>query len=293
MKPDGTRPDDDALSAWLDGELEPAERASVSAWLSDHPEDAARVRLWQADRDALRARLAGALNEPLRTEWVDRLRSPAALAGTRAANAAQWQRAAWAAGLVLASGLGGAWLNRHWPADGGTGPLVAQAPSTPPAAWLQRAAAAHAVYVPEQRHPVEVSVREGNAEAQKAQEQHLARWLTKRLDLPVRLFDLRAQGFELVGGRLLPDAPGPGAQLMYQDGTGQRVTVYLRRPESRTPASFRFEQVEGLGLFYWVEGTAGYALVGALPRERLLTLAESLYAQGAAEAGPPGDGVPH
>ncbi|MBC7975048.1 MAG: hypothetical protein H7138_08690 [Myxococcales bacterium] len=54
------------------------------------------------------------------------------------------------------------------------------------------------------RHPVEV----------KAQEEHLSRWLTRRLNVPVKLFDLWAQGFELVGGRLLPDAEGPSAQLM-------------------------------------------------------------------------------
>jgi len=48
------------------------------------------------------------------------------------------------------------------------------------------------------RHAVEV----------RAQEEHLARWLTRRIDLPVKLFDLREQGFELIGGRLLPDGDG-------------------------------------------------------------------------------------
>jgi hypothetical protein len=108
---------------------------------------------------------------------------------------------------------------------------------------VQRAAAAHAVYVPEPRHAVEV----------KAQEEHLARWLTRRIDVPVKLFDLRAQGFDLVGGRLLPDGSGKGAQLMYQDAQGLRVTVYLRKPELGTPAAFRYEKQGDLGLFYWVE----------------------------------------
>ena len=142
--------------------------------------------------------------------------------------------------------------------------------------WVQRAAVAHSVYVPEVRHPVEV----------KAQEEHLARWLTKRLEMPVKLFDLRAQGFELVGGRLLPDAKGPGAQLMYQaigeapaGQTPLRVTVYLRKPDDGTPAAFRYEQRGATGLFYWVEGATGYALVGPLPRERLLALAEAIAHQ--------------
>ena len=83
----------------------------------------------------------------------------------------------------------------------------------------------------------------------------------------------------LVGGRLLPDIKGPSAQLMYEDASGQRVTVYLRKPESSTPAAFRYDQQGDLGLFYWVDGTVGYALAGKLPRERLLALAQAIYAQ--------------
>ena len=57
---------DEQLSAWLDGELEPAEqRAAVDAWLREHPAEAARVRQWAADRDALRERLAPLLDEPV------------------------------------------------------------------------------------------------------------------------------------------------------------------------------------------------------------------------------------
>jgi anti-sigma factor RsiW len=110
--------------------------------------------------------------------------------------------------------------------------------------WTQRAAVAHAVYAPEVRHPVEVSVREGDAAQQREQEAHLSRWLTRRLTVPVKLFDLRDQGFELVGGRLLPDAAGPSAQLMYQDTMGMRVTVYLRKAgehDARLPSATNAE----------------------------------------------------
>jgi hypothetical protein len=41
----------------------------------------------------------------------------------------------------------------------------------------------------------------------------------------------------------------------------------------------RFERQGELCLCYWVESGAGYALVGALPRERLLALAEATYRQ--------------
>jgi anti-sigma factor RsiW len=273
-------PDDSVLHAWLDGELPHDRRAEVDAWLHDHPEEAARVRLWAADRDALRARLDGVLDEPVPDALVQVVWSRPS---RRWAWTEGWQR--WAAGLaVFALGgvLGAALM---WRAQGETTSLASMAEP----AWVKRAAVAHAVYVPEVRHPVEV----------KAQEEHLSRWLTKRLDVPVKLFDLRAQGFELVGGRLLPDASGPSAQLMYQavaapgtpavqdaDAKPMRVTVYLRKPDNNTPAAFRFEQQGALGMFYWVEGQSehgsacGYALVGELPREKLLALAEAIYQQG-------------
>ena len=46
-----------------------------------------------------------------------------------------------------------------------------------------------------------------------------------------------------------------------------------------TPASFRYERQGDLSMFYWVEGTTGYAIVGGLPREQLLALAEAIYKQ--------------
>jgi anti-sigma factor RsiW len=64
METNEHRPIDDVmLSAWLDQELDPAERARVDDWLREHPADAERVRRWGADRDALGARLGSVLAE--------------------------------------------------------------------------------------------------------------------------------------------------------------------------------------------------------------------------------------
>lgn len=328
-------PDHHTLHAWLDGELSPERRAEVEAWLHAHPEEEARVRLWAADADAIRAQLQDALDEPVPERLLQtvmrRGTAPAAHAaaevaapapavappGSRpaasvftsapalpAANDASrptgWRWAAAFAVFALGGAVGAALVWRLQPAPSA---VIAAAPAG--GAWTQRAVVAHSVYVPEVRHPVEVDVVGKTPEESRAQEQHLSRWLTKRLDVPVKLFDLHAQGFELVGGRLLPDASGPSAQLMYQaitpvsaDGVvaasagaaaapkPARVTVYLRKPDSSTPAAFRFEQQGELGMFYWVEGQSaqggptGYALVGALPRARLLALAEAIYQQG-------------
>ena len=267
------------LSAWVDDELDPAQRRRVAAWLATHPEDQARVLAWAADRAAL-----AALFDPVRAEAlppglaavVERPAGSTTASAAAALASAPWARAAAAAGLVLAGALlggGGVW---HWQQQR-TAAQMAQlrlqlAPGSAQG-WVQRAAFAHSVYVAEPRHAVEV----------KAQEEHLSRWLTRRIEIPVKLFDLRAQGFELVGGRLLPDGPGKSAQLMYQDaptdGPPRRVTVYLRKPEAGVDTAFRFEQQGRVGLFYWVEEGAGYALVGELPRQTLLALAQAFHQQ--------------
>ena len=269
-------PDDTLLCAWIDGELPPERRAEVEAWLREHPDDAARVRAWSADARSLRSALDPVLDEAVPTALTQTVwrKAPVVLPDFA------WRR--WAAALALFVLGGAVGAGAMWRVQGSASTHTVLASS---GGWVQRAAVAHSVYVPEVRHPVEV----------KAQEEHLSRWLTRRLAVPVKLFDLREQGFELVGGRLLPDAAGPSAQLMYQAITPpgaasaavkpERVTVYLRKPDDATPAAFRYEQQGELGLFYWVEGKSansgptGYALVGALPRDKLLALAEAIYRQ--------------
>lgn len=266
-----SRPDDFSdtdLSAWLDGELDDERRAQIDAWLREQPEMAARARLWAADRDALRARLGPVLDEAVPPALMHKVWQLHARP--------DWPQAAVAAGVLVAGALLGAGGMWQWQSQR-SARLVAAAQSAnaagTPAGWVQRAALAHSVYVPEPRHAVEV----------KAQEEHLARWLTRRIDIPVKLFDLRDEGFELVGGRLLPDATGKSAQLMYEsldpNAPKQRVTVYLRKPDSGAPTAFSYRQQGELGQFYWVEAGAGYALVGALPKERLLALAQAIYRQ--------------
>ena len=143
------------------------------------------------------------------------VRRDAARAGAGAARAG---RVAGAAALARRARGRPAWRCSCWAAPPGPGCWPAWSAPQPAlqagsGEWLQRAAVAHAVYVPEKRHPVEVSVAQN-------QDGHLARWLTKRLDVPVKLFDLNPQGFDLVGGRLLPDERGPSAQLMYENAAG-------------------------------------------------------------------------
>lgn len=288
-------PDELALHAWLDGELPPAQHEAVTHWLDEHPEEAARVRLWAADRDALRVRLDPLLHEPLPQALQQAVwRTDGVAGGVSGGGTGRPQRAGWLGWRLAAGFVAGVAVAVAAQQLRGAGVFSSAGESADVAsmAWPHAAAVAHAVYVPEVRHPVEVSTRsDSGADAQ--QEAHLAAWLTKRLGRPVQLFDFQAQGFALVGGRLLPGGTGPGAQLMYEDSSRQRITVYLQaaprgaqaapKDPAGAPVQFRYEQQGELGLFYWVEGepgqATGYALVGALPKDRLLALARHLDGQ--------------
>ena len=134
-----------------------------------------------------------------------------------------------------------------------------------------RAARAHAVYVSEVRHPVEVDA---------SQEQHLVQWLSKRLGTKLRVPVLADEGFSLLGGRLLPGPEGAVAQFMFQDQTGVRLTLYVTRPaKADTPTAFRFAQDGKVSVFYWIDRECGYAISGDIDRNRLGRVANAVYRQ--------------
>ncbi|EWM41559.1 putative transmembrane regulator PrtR [Bordetella holmesii 41130] len=145
--------------------------------------------------------------------------------------------------------------------------------------FAQRAAVAHAVFAADMRRPVEVGAD---------QEQAMVTWLTRRLGAQVHAPLLAQAGYELVGGRVLPGGRGAVAQLMYSSQAGQRLTLYVTHEARGETAAFRYMQDGPVRVFYWVEGSLGYALSGAVSREELQRLAHEVYRQlapGPAEAG--------
>ena len=134
-----------------------------------------------------------------------------------------------------------------------------------------RAARAHLVYSPEVRHPVEVAANEKD---------HLVKWLSKRLDRPLKVPTLSGEGFELLGGRLLPGNDGPAAQFMYQDASGKRLTLYVARPHRGDKlTAFRFAQEGGVQVFYWIDDDCSYAISGEIDKSQLSRIATVIYKQ--------------
>jgi anti-sigma factor RsiW len=153
-------------------------------------------------------------------------------------------------------------------------PMLRPSPPSPAAMVMPlpaRAARAHLVYSPEVRHPVEVEAKEHD---------HLVKWLSKRLGMQLRVPVLATEGFELLGGRLLPGPDGAVAQFMYQDATGKRLTLYVTKPnQNDTTTAFRFAQEGPVAVFYWIDRDCGYALSGEIEKPLLARVASSVYRQ--------------
>jgi anti-sigma factor RsiW len=226
--------DDDLLQAFVDGALNPAERAAVEAALAGDPQASERVlRLVEH-----------------RPPWIGYARAASVLA----------------VGIAIGLALPYGWQRSAAPAS------VASAPGLVPAGGLPaRAARAHLVYAVEVRHPVEVDA---------SQQDHLVAWLSKRLGTPLKVPVLAPEGFDLLGGRLLPGPDGPVAQFMYQDASGKRLTLYVSaRAKSEGQTAFRFAQEGEVSVFYWIDGKWGYALSGEIDKPALSRISTIVYRQ--------------
>ncbi|MEK9660758.1 MAG: anti-sigma factor [Alphaproteobacteria bacterium] len=137
-------------------------------------------------------------------------------------------------------------------------------------AFAEAGLSAHRMYSAEVRHAVEVSVGEAD---------HLTRWLSKRLAAPLRIPELEAQGYTLMGGRLLPAGGLPAAHFLYEKKDGERLTLYLQPNDQGEATSFRFAEENGTSAVFWREGKLAYAVIGKGDRGTMLGIASAVYAQ--------------
>jgi anti-sigma factor RsiW len=262
----GERPiGEDDLQAFIDGRLETSHLEKVKAYLTSNPALAEQVEREIGQRDALRARLAFKAQEPiparLRAEnIIAAQRRPAFSRMGRVAAALTWL----ALGGVLGAAGGTWWVGRtSQPAE--------------QRAAADNAIAAYRLYVGERLHPVEVP---GDQEA------HLVQWLSRRVGKPLAAPDLTAQGYRLIGGRLLPSGSEAAALFMYENAGGNRLTLYARSSTAEAETAFRFEAQDGVSAFSWIDNGLSYVVSAKADRAQLLPIAEAIYHQFETTSGP-------
>jgi anti-sigma factor RsiW len=257
-----TRPlDDEELLAWRHGPLTDAERARLAARLNGDKSAAATLAEWDRQDAALAALYAPVAAEPLPARLREMLGEATAEDAAAARRPPAWPPLMRIAAALVLLGLGAA---------GGWGVARIQ-PTASEVPWQALAAIrAHQTFAVEVAHPVEVGAD---------QSEHLTRWLSKRLGHTISAPDFAQYGFVLMGGRILPADAGTAAVFMYENATGQRITLYAAPGDAGQDTAFRFVENGTTQGFWWVDGALRYAVVGDVPREVLRGIATLAWQQ--------------
>jgi len=263
---------DDEINALVDHQVSPPQLAALQERLQLDSVAQATLAQWQGQRKALTGLHQRILHESTPASLMSAVQKPAA---NHQDLHPGWRWGGMAASVMLAFGVG--WLsNNILRGEGLTPAPLTSAKARSTQDFVRQASFAHGVYAPEVRHPVEV---------QAAEQAHLVQWLSKRVGKPLKVPNLGALGYDLVGGRLLPGEAGARAQFMFQNSAGTRITLYLGALEKTNAGtdtrdtSFKFSSDGPVPSFYWVDQGFGYALAGPVPRETLMKLAEAVYQQ--------------
>jgi anti-sigma factor RsiW len=277
--------DEDDFQAFVDGQLPPDRRRAVMAYLAATPQEAARMSDYRTLTEEMHLHYDEVLYEPLPARLrVERYRGRTAwwakpLGWVGLAELSLAPRAVGIALLLLAGASGGWVLGLNYIEPEGEPPAVS---------FTRLATNAHLLYASDLQHPVEFGAD---------QQERLLVWLSERLGQAVQAPQLQDLGFTLVGGRLLPSAGQPAAQLMYEAPDAQRITLYIRGTWSSASGAAQdgtvtFAGDSGVSLVYWRDGPFAYALLGALDREQLFATAKIIQQQRSATAVTPEPALP-
>jgi anti-sigma factor RsiW len=239
-----------ALHAYADGELQGDEKRNVEQALALSDDARNVLESIRQQKSELHKAYDQVLDEPVPERLLK-----AAIPSPRVNI---WPRLALAASLgALAFGAASSWFAHNNITS------VAMVETLP-----QRALNAFQVYGAEQRHAVEVAANE---------KEHLETWLSKRIGVKFAVPSLSAEGFTLIGGRLLAEQGQPAGLLMYEDANKKRLAIYVAANSAKNNEAMMMEKRGSVVTCYWVETDMVYALAGEQSSEQMLELAKAAH----------------
>ena len=255
------------LHAYVDGQIGPERRAAVEAYLATAPADAARVAQWQRQNETVQGLFAACGKEPVPlwltvgqiasarvtpvplTKPAGERTRPLQTIARRSRGRSRRAVKPWPT-LALAFAVGAAvaaaglttmpWAGRHhaWSSAAAPVPTLGA-----------RAIEAQALFGLDSGQPIYRS----DVTADEAEP-----WLRKHLTFPLRIPDLKQQGWTFRGARLVGDATTPAALLLYVDGEGDRLSLFAaempRHADTDARATF-----DGRGILSWIDNNTGFA----------------------------------
>ncbi len=247
--------------AYIDGELDSETLREVEAWLEAHPEDMTLVENWEIQGDILKQHFDPVLNEPISNQLVAELKNRSAKKQIR-----QWSMMAASLLIFLVGGAVGWSISEYGSGLPVRNPVEVSSNKWP--ALAVQAISAHAVFVPDRGRPVEVRSK---------QEGESLRWISKRFGRKLLTPDLTALGWTIIGGRVLPLEGKAGAQFMYQNADGRRLTVFLGENPDNKEVDYRFWRKGDIGCYYWYEPEIGVAVAAEGDRDEIRKISETVY----------------
>ncbi len=277
------RRSDDCLIAYLDGELEAAERREVEAWLDSDPAARRQLSALAESTDLVRRAFDEVLHEPLPQRLIDAARGAAVAGGAGAAaqaSAAQIQpkvlrfarRPAagsaavlrrWRLGVPVAASLLGlliggsaAYLGVGQLATGAVGEQPAMQAALANNLWLDNAAGYFKLFVSAGDNAL------GDVPAG-ADPRAALQKISQSLPQQVRLPDLKPWGLTFRSARLIVVDGRPAAQLAYTTDNKAIGPLSLIIGSSKQPdIPPTFDHRQDVNLIYWRHQGRAYALVG-------------------------------
>jgi anti-sigma factor RsiW len=262
------KPNDERLIAYLDGELDPAEKAEIALWLERDAGLRDHVALLSESASLLRSAFDEVLREPLPERLIAAARGETGgqVVELAAARGKGWKRyaadrrwwvgipvAASLMGLMVGGGLGYFAANEH---GTGVGEL-AQTASLASGSWLDNIAGYHKLFVNAGSNDValaDVPANDGSGDARK---------VAQKLPPDFRLPNLKPWGLVFQGARFLIIEGRPATQLFYTtDNKALGPLTVVVGSSSRPDVAPTFEHRDDVNLLYWRHHGHAYALVG-------------------------------
>jgi anti-sigma factor RsiW len=262
---------DEALVAYLDGELDNTERQHVEAWLEADPVVRDRLAVLAQTTELARSAYADIVNEPLPERLIAAARGETP-AGQQEAEilvlrpnkaAAQIRARRWHIGVAAAAGLfgilfGGAGTYLGMGLLNRANPEAEQklAAATANNIWLDNAAGYYKLAVNAGDNMlVDVPASNDTQEAW----QKISQGLPKQVRLP----DLKPWGLNFRGARLVVVEGRPAAQLVYNTDNNAIGPLTLVIGASKQPdIAPNISKRQDVTLLYWRHAGRAYALVG-------------------------------
>ena len=266
------RHSDEALVAYLDGELDADERRHVEAWLEADPAVRERLTALAQTGELLRGAYADIVDEPVPPRLIAAVRGAS---GTvpQEAEILVLKRPGWAAiplparrwqiGLAAAAGLFGVIF-------GGVGTYLGMGlinPANPAAERRLAAVAANASWLDNAAGYYKLTVNAGDnmlidVPASNDPREALQK-ISQSLPPQLRVPDLKPWGLNFRGARLVVVEGRPAAELVYvTDNKAIGPLTLVIGASKQTDISPTFDRRQDVNMLYWRHQGRAYALVG-------------------------------